>query len=54
VPSTIDTALNRESMPDVDPANWVTPEALAETMAFIVSDKGSVLRETVFKVYNNA
>jgi NAD(P)-dependent dehydrogenase (short-subunit alcohol dehydrogenase family) len=54
VPSTIDTALNRKSMPDVDPANWVTPEALAETIAFIVSDKGSVLRETVFKVYNNA
>jgi len=54
VPSTIDTALNRKSMPDTDPANWVTPEALAGTMAFIVSDKGSVLRETVFKVYNNA
>jgi NAD(P)-dependent dehydrogenase (short-subunit alcohol dehydrogenase family) len=54
VPSTIDTALNRKSMPDADPANWVTPEALSEVMEFIVSDKGSVLRETVLKVYNNA
>ena len=54
VPSTIDTALNRQSMPDADPANWVTPEALAGTMEFIVSDKGNALRETVLKVYNNA
>ncbi|GAC1569057.1 MAG: 3-oxoacyl-ACP reductase FabG [Chitinophagaceae bacterium] len=54
VPSTIDTALNRESMRGADPANWVTPEALAETIAFILSDKGNALRETVLKVYNNA
>ena len=54
VPSTIDTALNRKSMPDVDPANWVTPAALAETMAFVVSEKGNALREPIFKVYNNA
>ena len=54
VPSTIDTALNRKSMPDVNPANWVKPETLADTMEFIISDKGSVLRETVLKVYNNA
>lgn len=54
VPSTIDTTLNRKSMPEVNPANWVTPEALAATMSFIVSDNGNVLRETVFKVYNNS
>ena len=54
VPSTIDTALNRKSMPDVNPANWVKPETLADTMEFVISDKGSVLRETVLKVYNNA
>lgn len=54
VPSTIDTAINRQSMPDADPANWVTPSAIADTMEFITSDKGHVLRETVLKVYNNA
>jgi NAD(P)-dependent dehydrogenase (short-subunit alcohol dehydrogenase family) len=54
VPSTIDTALNRKSMPDANPADWVTPEALAGTMEFIISDKGNALRETVLKVYNNA
>ena len=54
VPSTIDTAPNRKSMPDADPANWVKPEALAEILEFVCSDKSSALRETVLKVYNNA
>jgi NAD(P)-dependent dehydrogenase (short-subunit alcohol dehydrogenase family) len=54
VPSTIDTVINRKSMPDADPANWVTPEALSDVMEFITSDKGTVLRETVLKVYNNS
>jgi len=54
VPSTIDTQLNRKSMPDADPANWVTPEAIADTMEFVLSDKGDVLREGVLKVYNNS
>jgi NAD(P)-dependent dehydrogenase (short-subunit alcohol dehydrogenase family) len=54
VPSTLNTALNRKSMPDVDPAIWVKPQALAEVLEFIVSEKGAPLRETVLKVYNNA
>lgn len=53
-PSTIDTKANRESMPDANPDNWVKAEALAEILEFIVSGKGSALRETVLKVYNNA
>ena len=54
VPSTIDTEPNRKSMPDADRDKWVKPEALAEVLEFMVSDKGNVLRETVLKVYNNA
>jgi NAD(P)-dependent dehydrogenase (short-subunit alcohol dehydrogenase family) len=54
VPSTLDTPLNRKSMPDVNPANWVKPSEIAETLEFIVSDKSSALRETVLKIYNNA
>jgi NAD(P)-dependent dehydrogenase (short-subunit alcohol dehydrogenase family) len=53
-PSTLDTALNRSSMPDADPAKWVKPSALAEILEFVVSEKGGPLRETVLKVYNNA
>jgi NAD(P)-dependent dehydrogenase (short-subunit alcohol dehydrogenase family) len=53
-PSTLDTPLNRKSMPDADPENWVKPSALAEILEFIVSDRSGPLRETVLKVYNNS
>jgi NAD(P)-dependent dehydrogenase (short-subunit alcohol dehydrogenase family) len=54
VPSTIDTSLNRQSMPDADPANWVKPEQIAAVLEFICNDKGLPVREAVYKVYNNA
>jgi NAD(P)-dependent dehydrogenase (short-subunit alcohol dehydrogenase family) len=54
VPSTIDTALNRKSMPDANPGNWVKPEELADVLEFICSDKGSPVREAVYKVYNDS
>ena len=54
VPSTLDTALNRKSMPDVNPENWVKPSEVAETLEFLVSDKSKSLRQTVLKMYNNA
>lgn len=53
-PSTLDTPLNRKSMPDTDPAIWVKPSDLAEILEFIVSDKNLPIRESVIKVYNNA
>jgi NAD(P)-dependent dehydrogenase (short-subunit alcohol dehydrogenase family) len=40
-PSTLDTPLNRKSMPDTDPGIWVKPSALAEILEFIVSDKAA-------------
>jgi NAD(P)-dependent dehydrogenase (short-subunit alcohol dehydrogenase family) len=54
VPSTIDTPVNRKNMPDANPDNWVKPGQLAGVLEFVCSDKGSTLRETVLKVYNNA
>jgi len=54
VPSTLDTPLNRKSMPDNNPDDWVKPSALAEILEFLVSDKSQALKETVLKVYNNA
>ena len=53
VPSTLDTSLNRQSMPYVNPDNLVKPREVAETLEFLVSDKSSALRETVLKIYNN-
>jgi len=54
VPSTIDTPVNRQAMPDADFSKWVSPQALADTMAFICSSEAAALREPVFKVYGNA
>jgi NAD(P)-dependent dehydrogenase (short-subunit alcohol dehydrogenase family) len=54
VPSTLDTPLNRKSMPEVNPDSWVKPSEIAETLEFLVSDKSRSLRETVIKIYNNA
>ena len=54
VPSTIDTSINRKSMPDADPANWVKAEQIAEVMEFICGDAGLPIREPIYKIYNNA
>lgn len=53
-PSTIDTPANRESMPKADFSKWVKPEAIADAMYFLVSDKGAILRDPLFKVYGGA
>jgi NAD(P)-dependent dehydrogenase (short-subunit alcohol dehydrogenase family) len=53
-PSTIDTAINRQSMPGADPANWVRPEQIAGVLEFICSEKGDAIREPVYKIYNNS
>ena len=54
VPSTIDTPANRKAMPDTNPDNWVQPAELADLMAFVCSDSGSILRENVLKAYKNS
>ena len=38
LPSIIDTAANRASMPGADFKKWVTPQELAEVILFLVSD----------------
>lgn len=54
VPSTIDTAQNRNSMPDAKTDNWVKPESIADIIHFYCSEAADTLREPVIKVYNNA
>lgn len=41
LPSIIDTPQNREAMPDASFDDWVTPEELAETIAFLLSPAAS-------------
>ncbi len=52
VPSIIDTPLNRAAMPKADPQDWVPPQRIAESISYLLSDAGKMLRETVLKVYN--
>lgn len=54
VPGTMNTPENRKSMPDADFNAWVLPEDVASAIAFIFSDHGVALRETVLKVYGNS
>lgn len=54
VPSTIDTVQNRLAMPDADFSKWIKAGDIAESIAFVLSDAGSTLRETVMKVYNES
>ena len=41
MPSTIDTPQNRAAMPDADTSKWVTPDQVAEVLAFLVSPQAS-------------
>jgi len=48
LPSTMDTPANRGAMPDADRSGWVTTEAVADVIAFLVSDAaGAVSGATV-------
>ncbi len=53
-PSTIDTPGTRKAMPDADFSKWVTPQDIADAIAFLTSNAGRQLRQTVFKVYGNS
>ncbi len=54
VPSVIDTPANRKANPSAKFSDWVTPEEIAETMAFITSEKAKAVREPVVKIYGNS
>lgn len=54
VPSTIDTPTNREAMPDADFDKWISAADIAESIAFVLTESGQKLRETILKVYNKS
>lgn len=49
-PSIIDTAANRRSFPDADPARWVRAEELAATISFLTSDAAAAITGTTIAV----
>jgi 3-oxoacyl-[acyl-carrier protein] reductase len=50
LPSTIDTAANRASMPRADFKKWVTPEELANVILFLASDGASAVTGALLPV----
>ena len=54
VPGVIDTPENRKSNPTANYSDWVTPEAIVESMLFLVSPNANALREPVLKLYSNS
>lgn len=54
VPSTLDTPGTRAAMPNSDPSKWVTTEKVADSVTFLLSDTGKMMRQSVLKIYNKA
>jgi NAD(P)-dependent dehydrogenase (short-subunit alcohol dehydrogenase family) len=54
LPSTIDTPPNRQSMPNADFSKWVTPEQIADAMAFLASDSASTISGDSLQVYGRS
>ncbi len=50
LPSTIDTAANRASMPKSDFSKWVTPQELANVILFLASDAASAVTGALIPV----
>lgn len=53
-PSTIDTEANRKAMPKAKHENWVKPEDIAKTLAYLCSDQNQVTSGAVVPVYGRA
>ncbi len=53
-PSTIDTEANRKSMPNAKHENWVKPEDIARTIAYLCSEQNQVTSGAVIPVYGRA
>jgi NAD(P)-dependent dehydrogenase (short-subunit alcohol dehydrogenase family) len=54
LPSIIDTPANRASMPKADHAAWPKPAQLAETIAFLASERNALTSGTLVPVYGRA
>lgn len=53
-PSTIDTPINRLTMPDADYKSWPRPIEIAETIAFLASPENLSTRGAIVPVYGKA
>jgi NAD(P)-dependent dehydrogenase (short-subunit alcohol dehydrogenase family) len=54
LPSTLDTPQNRQAMPNADFSKWVTPESLADVIAFLASEGARDISGAGIPVYGRA
>jgi NAD(P)-dependent dehydrogenase (short-subunit alcohol dehydrogenase family) len=54
LPSIIDTAVNRQAMPNADFAMWPKPEEIARVILFLCSDSAAVVHGAAVPVYGNS
>jgi NAD(P)-dependent dehydrogenase (short-subunit alcohol dehydrogenase family) len=54
LPSVIDTPANRASQPDADSSRWVTPEQIADVIAFLCSPESAAISGAHIPVYGRA
>jgi NAD(P)-dependent dehydrogenase (short-subunit alcohol dehydrogenase family) len=54
IPGTIDTAANRESMPDADYSKWVDPGDIAGVIAFLCSEDARAVNGAIVPVYGKS
>ena len=52
LPSVIDTPRNRADMPDADPADWTSPEAIADTIFFLSGPAARAITGALVPVTN--
>ncbi len=50
LPSVIDTPANRADMPDADYSKWVTPQALADVIVFLLSERAHAVTGALIPV----
>jgi NAD(P)-dependent dehydrogenase (short-subunit alcohol dehydrogenase family) len=54
LPSVIDTAANRASMPDGKFGDWVKPEAIADVLVFLASENAAATSGALVPIYGRA
>jgi NAD(P)-dependent dehydrogenase (short-subunit alcohol dehydrogenase family) len=54
LPCIIDTAANRQAMPNADFTVWPKPEEIAQVILFLCSDKAAVVHGAAVPVYGNS
>jgi NAD(P)-dependent dehydrogenase (short-subunit alcohol dehydrogenase family) len=54
MPTTMDTPQNRAAMPEAEPREWVTPEAVADVILFLCSDAARAVHGAAIPVSGRA